>query len=316
MSAVQPRLLPQPVACLGFGEAASAFVGGWRTVGSLTVQAYDLKTDSPDDAVRKAKAADYAALSVDGTASVAEALAGAGVVFSLVTADQALVAAEAAAQSIAPGTFYLDGNSCAPETKRRAAALIDAAGGRYVDCAVMAPVYPKRHHTPLSFSGPHAVAAAEALAPLDLKITQVAGPVGAASSIKMVRSIMMKGLEALMLECVLAGHKAGVADVVLESLEKTYPGFGWKDRAAYMMERVMTHGIRRAAEMREVAITVDNLGLNNAMTTAAVGWQEQVGALKLNAAALGEGDFSALADAILTHLPDTPPLAQPREQNR
>ena len=77
----------------------------------------------------------------------------------------------------------------------------------------------------------------------------------------MIRSMMMKGLEALVCECVFAGRKAGVIETVLDSLDDTYPGFDWKKRAAYMLERVMTHGVRRAAEMREVALTVDLLGL-------------------------------------------------------
>ena len=99
----------------------------------------------------------------------------------------------------------------------------------------------------------------------------------------MIRSIMMKGLEALVCECVLAGQKAGVIETVLDSLEATYPGFGWRKRSAYMLERVMTHGVRRAAEMREVALTVDLLRLDGAMSRASVGWQQRIGELGLRA---------------------------------
>ena len=85
----------------------------------------------------------------------------------------------------------------------------------------------------------------------------------------------MKGLEALVCECVLAGAKAGVIETVLDSLDDTYPGFDWRKRSAYMLERMMTHGVRRAAEMREVALTVDLLGLDGAMSRASVGWQQR-----------------------------------------
>ena len=124
------------------------------------------------------------------------------------------------------------------------------------------------------------------------------GPVGAASSVKMIRSIMMKGLEALVCECVLAGQKAGVIETVLDSLDDTYPGFDWKKRSAYMLERMMTHGVRRAAEMREVALTVDLLGSTGAMSRASVGWQQRIGELGLRASPEDVPDY-VLADRIL-----------------
>jgi 3-hydroxyisobutyrate dehydrogenase-like beta-hydroxyacid dehydrogenase len=127
----------------------------------------------------------------------------------------------------------------------------------------------------------------------------VEGGIGAASSIKMVRSIMIKGLEALIAECVLAGHKAGVTDTVLASLEQTYPGFGWQDRAAYVFERMMVHGQRRAAEMREVALMVDQLGLDSAMSRASADWQQSIGELRLKA---GEDSCQLRAQAILDAL--------------
>lgn len=294
------------IACIGFGEAASAFVSGWRGVGPAAVSAYDRKTDDADAGIRDAKWADYAALDVAGAQTPAAALRGATLAVSLVTADQALRAATDAARTIAPGTLYLDGNSCAPGTKRKAAALIEAAGGRYVDMAVMAPVHPKLHRTPVLLSGPHTAEALAVLAPFGMAMRAApgerSGEVGTASSIKMIRSVMMKGLEALFLECVLAGRKAGVDGIVLDSLEQTYPGFGWKQRAAYQQERVMTHGIRRAAEMREVALTVDELGLHGVMARAAVEWQQRVGALRLDAKAIGQDDYGTLADAILARL--------------
>jgi 3-hydroxyisobutyrate dehydrogenase-like beta-hydroxyacid dehydrogenase len=292
------------IAFVGFGEAARAFLDGWRMQPgfSARVAAYDIKTDSPNADVRAAKRADYAAANVIGASSAPEAVAGAEAVFSVVTADQAHQAAMAALPGLAKGVLFFDCDSCAPQTKERTAKEVDAAGARYVDVAVMAPVQPRLHRTPLLISGPHVKDAAAALAALDMSAAIHDGPVGSSSTIKMIRSIMMKGLEALACECVLAGRKAGVIETVLDSLNDTYPGFDWKKRSAYMLERVMTHGVRRAAEMREVALTVDLLGLDGAMSRASVGWLQTVGDLGLRSSADEAADYRVLADKILASL--------------
>jgi len=292
------------IAFLGFGEAARAFLEGWRTGPDFKARvcAYDIKTDSADPKVRTSKRADYAAAQALGASSAAEAVTGAEAVFSVVTADQAHEAAVAALPGLAKGALFFDCDSCAPQTKSRTAQEVEAAGGCYVDVAVMAPVHPRLHRTPLLISGPHVEVAAAALAALGMSAKIHDGPVGAASSVKMIRSIMMKGLEALVCECVLAGRKAGVIETVLDSLDDTYPGFEWKKRSAYMLERVMTHGLRRAAEMREVALTVDLLGLPGEMSRACAGWQQAIGELGLKADEGDLADYAALADRILAGL--------------
>ncbi len=216
---------PVAIAFVGFGEAASAFAEGWRGAGiAVSATAYDIKTDSASAAIRDAKRADYAAAGIAGAATLADALAARPLVFSLVTADQAHAAASNAAQGDLAGALFLDCNSCAPGTKRRSAQLVENAGGRYVDVAVMAPVHPRLHRTPLLVSGLHAQAAADALQGLGMAAGIVAGELGAASAIKMTRSIMIKGLEALVAECVLAGRKAGIEDAAQMRLVDQRPG--------------------------------------------------------------------------------------------
>lgn len=100
-------------------------------------------------------------------------------------------------------------------------------------------------------------------------------------------------------DCVLAGHLAGVDQAVLETLERTYPGFGWEQRADYMLERMMTHGVRRAAEMREVASTLRETGLGTALVEAAVQRQQQLAELGLT---VESSDYRILADQILESL--------------
>ena len=232
---------------IGYGEAGQAFdVGGdWR--------AYDVLP-------ARSKAA-----------SLAEALDGAGIVLSLVTADQTLAVAREAARCLAPGALYCDMNSVAPGTKHEAAAAIEAAGGRYVDVAVMAPVNPARLAVPLLVSGRHVGAALAALAQLGFsKARSVGAEVGKASAIKMIRSVMVKGVEALSDEMMAAAEAAGVSDDVLAALDASETAMSWTERAAYNRERMASHGLRRAAEMEDAARTLAALGVDPVMTRGTI----------------------------------------------
>ncbi len=157
---------------IGFGEAARAFVSGWGAAVAGKVSAYDIKSRMPTTAAAMDQA--YRDAGVAGSRDLATALSGAKLVFCLVTADQVLAATEATVPYLESGTLWFDGNSCSPGTKRKAAELVAAAGGRYVDTAIMAPVHPKLHRTPLLLAGEHAEAGAEALRQLDMQ-SQVAG---------------------------------------------------------------------------------------------------------------------------------------------
>ncbi|MFD1612287.1 DUF1932 domain-containing protein [Sphingomonas tabacisoli] len=263
------------VALIGFGEAATAFVEG-AAIPPASFHAFDIKTDA--SATRSAKQADYAKAGVSGHADPAEAAAGASVILSLVTADQALAAAESVVPSLRAQALYCDLNSVAPQTKRGAAMLIERAGGRYLDVAVMSPVRPQLTAAPLLVSGPHAEAGMTALARIGFtNVQRIDGPVGAASAIKMIRSIMIKGLEALTAECMTAAEAAGVREHVLASLDASWPGADWLRRADYNLDRMLVHGLRRAAEMEEVVKTLNQLGSSGIMTRATVKWQRALG---------------------------------------
>ena len=257
------------VAILGFGEAAQTFCADQRW--SPPCAAYDIKTDNPSE--RESKLSDYSAHNVRSCVTAAEAVSATGCVFSLVTADQALDAARHAAQHIAPGTLFLDMNSVAPQRKKAAAGAISAAGGRYVDVAIMAPVQPKALSVPLLVSGPDADAASRVLGDTGFdKVRTVGDEIGQASAIKMVRSVMIKGIEALTAECLLAAAAAGLTNDVLDSL-----GGDWGARANYNLERMLVHGHRRAAEMDEVCATLESLGIQPLLTRAAIERQRALG---------------------------------------
>ena len=248
------------IALIGFGEAGSTFAaaGNW---GKLA-RTFDIRAD------RAAIAADHGISFAD---SPAAALAGAQIVLSLVTADAALAVARDYAQYLAPGALWCDMNSVAPDTKRAAAAFVNAAGGRYVDVAVLAPVNPARLKVPLLIAGEHADDATRALSAAGFtNFRSVGTEIGRASAIKMIRSVMVKGIEALTAEMMLAATAAGVVDDVLESLDASERGESWFKRAPYNIERMTTHGARRAAEMEESVKTLTALGVDPVMTTGTV----------------------------------------------
>jgi len=271
-----PLFMEQEVGLIGFGEAGSTFAmaGAW----GARAHVFDRKTGNGPD--RDAMLASYKAAHVAGARFLDDALSGVDLILSLVTADQALAAAEAAAQCLAAGSLYCDMNSVAPQTKQQAAQLIEAAGGHYVDVAVMAPVNPARLSVPLLLSGEKAQDAQVLLSALGFAAMRVVGDaVGRASAIKMIRSVMVKGMEALTAECVLAADAAGVREEVLASLDASERARPWESRADYNLDRMLVHGLRRAAEMEEVVKTLESLGTGAAMTRGTVERQRAIGEL-------------------------------------
>jgi len=257
---------------IGFGEAARAFASS-IAVHDATVEfaAYDVLLEGGDAACAEAM------LAHGVVALPASGLAGCDWIVSAVTADQSLAAAEAACAWLRPGQVYFDINSVSPQRKRDSAAVVGATGATYLDMAVMAPVHPKGHRTPVLVAGPTDDATTERLVFLDFRFEVVAAEPGAATAIKMVRSLFVKGLEAITVEALLAAQASGCLDYVLKSVGGSYPGLGWPDFAAYQFERTLRHGTRRAAEMRESAATMRTLGLNAALAAAIADTQAEMG---------------------------------------
>ncbi|WP_369426132.1 NAD(P)-dependent oxidoreductase [Croceibacterium aestuarii] len=255
------------MALIGFGEAGSTFAraGGW----SGRARGWDLLPE------RRALMAECG---INAAGDPASALVDADIALCLVTADAALPAARDYAALVPEGTLWCDMNSVAPQTKRSAAEAIESAGGRYVDVAVMAPVDPAALDVPLLLAGPCAGDAEAALNALGFGKTRIVGDeVGRASAIKMIRSVMVKGLEALTSECAAAAEAAGVFDEVMASLDASEKATGWADKVAYNRERMDTHGLRRAAEMEEVCKTLAGLGVEPVMSEGAVALQRRAG---------------------------------------
>jgi len=171
------------------------------------------------------------------------------------------VVARACAPGLASGAFFLDFNSASPGAKIEAAGLVSAAGGRYVEGAVMTSVPPHRIKVPLLLGGPDATALEPTLSALGFAAKVHSAQLGVASATKMCRSVMIKGLEAMVIEAFTTARHYGVEDAVIASLKETFPGIDWERQGAYLFQRAIEHGRRRSEEVREVAVTVREAGL-------------------------------------------------------
>ena len=235
-----------------------------------------------------------------------DAVRNSDLVISAVTAAQTRVCAEDVAPALKRGAYYVDLNSASPGGKQAAARAIDAAGGRYVEAAVMASFPPTRLKTPMLLGGPHAESFAPLAAELGFSRAQVfAAELGKASAAKMCRSVLIKGLEALLTESLLAARRYEVDGAVLASLSSLLPAADWPELARYMISRSLRHGRRRAEEMREVATTVREAGLSPAMSTACATRQELASAF----AETTQGEpLDALLDTLLAQARPERPL--------
>jgi len=298
------------IALIGFGEVGQILCDDLLAQCGVRVRAWDTAFANPGSgpsaAARERRACvagmDYPAgqpVVIEGVLaapSSAAAVAGADLVISAVTADQTLLAAETAAAAIGPGAFFLDLNSSSPGRKIDAAAVIEAAGGRYVEAAVMSPIGPKRIASPMLLGGPHTeafLAAADGLGFAGAR--PYADVVGRAAATKLCRSVMIKGIEALLAESLLAARHYGVEQVVLDSLSDLLPLPDWPAKAQYMISRSVEHGVRRAEEMREAARTVAEAGIAPTMSLAAAERQAWAAARR---SALSP-DLATMLDAVI-----------------
>lgn len=281
---------------IGFGEASQAIASGLREAGVGRMTAWDILLPQREGAelVRAGET-----IGVHCAASAAAAVRGADIIVSAVTAASSLEAARSVEPHLAGQPFLLDINSVSPARKQATAKLI-GTNARYVDVAVIAPIHPARHQTPMLLAGPDAATLLSPLGALGMRVSVAGAEVGAASAIKMIRSVIIKGIEALTLECFLAAARAGVVDEVAASLKNNYPGLDWSKIIPYNLERMARHGERRAAEMEEVAETLRELGVEPLMSNAAVKRQREMGKLGTQASLRGvlKKDRAAILNAI------------------
>ncbi len=245
------------IALIGYGEVGRILAEDLRAQ-QVAVCAFDLKFGNAQGDPLRAHAQTHG---VTLASSHEKAVQGADLVISAVTASQAVPVAQACAPHLQPQAFFLDFNSASPGAKIGAAAVVNAAGGRYVEGAVMTSIPPYRIKVPLILGGPHAHVLHPLLQPLGFAPQLGSATLGLASATKMCRSVMIKGMEAMVIESFTAARHYGVEDALIASLQETFPGIDWERQGAYFFQRVIEHGRRRAEEVREVAATVRDAGL-------------------------------------------------------
>ncbi|MXW90616.1 MAG: NAD(P)-dependent oxidoreductase [Rhodospirillaceae bacterium] len=244
------------IGIIGYGEAGRAFGAGLAGAGA-TVATYDILVPTPDGAAIRANAA------ADGVAvctTAGDAIDGAAIVLSLVPADAARAVAAEAASHLRSGQLFMDMNSVSPREKETGAALVEASGARYVEATIMAPVIENGVASEVLLAGPAAPEALHLLRPFGMVLAVVGDRFGAAAAVKLCRSVIVKGIEAIMVESMLAARQYGADAAVLASLQKSDPEIDWAARADYVFERVLRHGRRRAAEMRFAGEAVSDAG--------------------------------------------------------
>jgi len=267
---------------IGFGEAGSTIAGGLCSAAIDRLFAYDVNAD---DAVLGARIRQRAAAATTTLVTTSSELAkGSDVLFSTVTSSAALDAAKQTAPFLEARHVYADLNSVSPARKEEIGAVITASGAGFVEVAVMAPVAPYGHRVPMLLGGPAARRFADTLTPLGMRLEVLsATKIGSASAVKMCRSILVKGLEALMCECVLGASRYDADDHVFASVNESFPGLDWKKLADYMIGRVVVHGERRARELEEVAETLRAIGVEPIMAAAAARRQDTIAKLGVSA---------------------------------
>jgi 3-hydroxyisobutyrate dehydrogenase-like beta-hydroxyacid dehydrogenase len=283
---------------IGFGEAGFHIARDLRRAGVSSVSAYDINFRAPgpgEKIQRRAAEAEVPLLE-----SNAELAAASDILLSTVTANRSVEAAEQTAPFLDSRRIYADLNSVSPAVKQTISRVVESSGARFVEAAIMSPVPRHGAAVPMFLCGANAPEFARLLSPYGMNLEVISDRIGAASSVKMCRSVVVKGLEALLLECVLGSVPYGADERVFATLDETFPGMDWKKLASYMIGRVVEHGERRAREMEEVAATLRSIGVEPIMAEATARCQDWLAGLGLLEHFGGKppDDYRAVAQAV------------------
>ena len=264
------------IALIGFGEVGQTLGADLRSAKVPELSVYDILFKRKDSIPSRA----LATIPLRVGRCAVDAVANAELIVSAVTAASDVEAARSVVPGLKRGAFFLDLNSASPGMKQESAQIIDSAGGHYVEAAVMTPIAPKRIGSYMLLGGPHAALFIERARPLGFTGEVFSDTIGQASATKMCRSVIIKGLEALLSESLLTARRYGVEKTVLDSLSDLLPVGDWEKLARYMIGRALEHGARRAEEMREAAKTVAEAGIVPLMANATAERQDWAVAFK------------------------------------
>jgi len=284
------------LALVGLGEAGRILAEDMLALPGVSLRLWDRDFACPASKAERHLRELIGQDAVTVATDAASAARGCSLVLSVVTADQAAEAARSVLPDLGAGTLFVDLNSVSPGTKTAVSDLVHGAGGRFVEASIMSPILPRRSASPILLSGPNAeafLAFGDTLGLSNMHV--VSEEFGQAAATKMCRSVIVKGIEALVSESLLTARYYGVEDSVIDSLDNLFPGLDWTEKSRYLISRTLEHGERRAAEMREVARTVKEAGYDPWMSEGCV--KRQAWAPRFEPA-LAEETLEAMLDAI------------------
>ena len=260
-----PEMDPRKIGFLGFGEVGSCFARDLTRAGAL-VRAYDKywNTDSMGPRIRQRGTEAGVVL-----AESPEALLHWGDVFISVTSPVvALETARTVEADLREGQVYADFNSATPRVKQEIARVVGSRGCAFVDGGILGSPRMEGHRVPIVVSGSQAAALASMLNGYGMQITVIGSEPGQASALKVIRSIFTKGLESVLLECLVAAQAFGIRKPILTSVI----AFLESHPAAPLLNMLMTthavHAHRRAGEMAGVLDLLTEAGIDSIMTDA------------------------------------------------
>lgn len=261
----------QTIGFVGFGEVASHFAAALQAAGA-EVLAYDVLLDR--DGGRE-KLAARARGAPPRFMPLADMIPSAQLVLSTVTTDSAIEAARRCAPHLRAGQVYMDLNATSPAMKREAAAIASAAGADFVEGAILSAVGVAGAKAKVLACGERAPEVAGKLTALGLDVQAYGSEIGKASSFKMLRSVFSKGIEALLVESLLAARRAGVEDALWKEIVATLDAASFEDVGGNWVRTHATAHERRMHEMREVLGLLHELGLEAPMTEGTVAFFER-----------------------------------------
>ncbi len=259
---------------IGFGELASALADGLAG-GGHALRAYVRSAPSEERLAWLNRA------SVRHNADPREVVEGAGTVLVTVPGSACLEVAELIAPQLSPGALYADLASAAPQDKLTASRLVGERGADYADAAVLGTVVVSAHRVPILASGPGAERFRAFADAAGLVVSTLQGAAGQAALVKLLRSVFLKGRDALILEMMLAARRHGLEDTVLQSIDTPAEQVSFSDLVERVLCSLAVHAGRRADELAQASRVLAEAGIDPALSQAGARALRELAALEL-----------------------------------
>ena len=251
---------------LGFGEAAYSISLGLKQNGIADISAYDAMEDCGEfgQLVRKRAQESGVVLKSRPCEVVKEA----ELLFAAVPSSNTVGLCESICNDLRPGQLYVDVSASTPESKKKIGDMLNKTGALFTDAAMMGSLPQDKHRVPIFASGDGAKVFRKLMEPYGMRITCVDGGAGAASAIKLIRSIYMKGIAALMIEMLQAADAYQVADEVVQSIGKSMDGIAFSEHLDRLVIGTAIHAQRRSKELDGSKQMLRECNLDDSMTCA------------------------------------------------